>query len=322
VIRHAFGLLLLVIAVGVTGYFIELGRDTNNEEVVALDISQSCDSESGQKRPECLSEKIISYVSKSPEKTGDLFESFWQLEQGSKLSDDARIFSDIAHLAGMALVDKMTIHEVLHACGTAFKQGCIHGAVMEYIEHQYPREVVNNDLFRFCDEITGGQEVLYLNCIHAVGHEFAAKNKIPLPAIVTFCDPLSGVVQDACVSGALMEYSKGEVGLGEHSHAPIGSVELPCRELDEKYQEICYASAGSYRQYNPNQEAFQTSYQFCTDAPFQYRDACIMAVSERALMATALHAERLELICSGIAQENISQKCRSSINDLRASLYN
>lgn len=296
-----------------SGYLIKtsIGQSFYKQEV--LQISQEC---LESNRVSCLNDKIISYISKYPHRTGDIFETFWELEKNGKLSDDPRIFSDIAHEAGMTLTNSgIPLDKALIYCGTTFKQGCIHGVVMEYIDNKYPSGIEASKLFDFCHSISS-ENYIYINCLHGVGHVLAAKNKAPIQTILGLCDSSSSVERFACESGALMEYSKGTTGSGMHSHMPIGKKELPCSELNDKYKKVCYASAGSYRQYEPAQEDFSKSYDFCFSSPKEYIDDCLTGLSERAILASAENKERLNIICGKLESEAIKSACISSIQKL------
>jgi len=306
-------LLLFIPIIILSGYLIKIsiGQNLNKQEV--LKISQEC---LGTDRVNCLNNKIISYISKYPDRTGKIFETFWDLEKSGKLSDDPRIFSDTAHEAGMILADNnISIDKALIFCGTAFKQGCIHGAVMEYIDGKYPSGIEESKLFDLCRTISSENHI-YINCLHGVGHELAAKNKTPIQTVLGLCGSLSDEERFACESGVLMEYSKGTAGSGMHSHMLIGKKDLPCSELDEKYKSVCYASAGSYRQYEPAHEEFSKSYNFCFSIPKEYTNDCLTGLSERAILASAENQQKLNIICEKLESEDNKSACIRSIQKI------
>lgn len=171
--------------------------DTIRLEKKALQISKKC---TGHDRGVCLNEKIISYITQSPEEAGVLLETFWELSKEGKITDDPRIFSDVAHYAGMKLIKQnVSPRKAVHRCGSAFKQGCVHGAIMEYLDHaDSPGEV--EKLFAWCKDISGKSQDIHINCLHGVGHTFAAKNSEEITKVVHFCDPLVGNERSACVS--------------------------------------------------------------------------------------------------------------------------
>lgn len=306
-------LLLFIPIIILSGYLIKIYTSQSFYKQEALQISKEC---SDNNRVECLNIKIISYISKHPDRTGILFEAFWELEKNGILNDDPRIFSDIAHDAGMTLANSNTpLDKALVFCGTTFKQGCIHGVIMEYIDNRYPSEIEVSKLFDFCRKVSI-ENYIYKNCLHGVGHELVVKNKAPIQTVLGLCDSLSAKESFACASGVLMEYSKGTSGSGMHSHTPIGKKDLPCSGLDDKYKPVCYASAGSYRQYEPEQEDFSKSYNFCFASPKEYINDCLVGLSERAILASAENQEKLNDICGKLESEDNKVACISSIKKL------
>ncbi len=289
----------------------------NFSERMALDFYAECDSGVDMHRVYCLEVKIISYISSFPAETGNVFATFWETGKSGKLSDDMRIFSDIAHKAGMVLANSdISLDKALSFCGTTFKQGCIHGVIMEYIDNKYPSEIEASTLFDFCGTVSDENYIIYINCLHGVGHILAAKSRDSIQSILGLCDPLSAEESFACASGVLMEYSKGTAGSGAHAHTPVGKKELPCVELDDEYKSVCYASAGSYRQYQPGQEDFSKSYNFCLNSPEEYIDDCLIGLSERAILASAENQEKLNDICAEIENQDARFACVDSIQKL------
>ena len=290
----AFLFISLAISTGffITGYYPKniVHQIFNDQD--ALHLSAECGNGKSTHRAECLQTKIISHITRFPSETGNIFQIFWELEKKGKLTDDPRIFSDIVHEAGMSLIDSgLPLDKVLSFCGTTFKQGCIHGAVMEYIDTAYPSEMNPLILFDMCHTISQ-DHTIYINCLHGIGHELAAKSKAAIQDIVHMCDPLSYEDRFACASGVLMEYSTGTTGSDFHSHTPIGKKELPCSDIDDTYKAVCYAGAGSYRQYEPMQESFSKSYEFCFHVPKEYVQHCMIGLSERAFLAAAENQEK------------------------------
>lgn len=114
-----------------------------------------------------------------------------------------------------------------------------------------------------------------------------------------------------------MEYSKGTAGSGSHSHMPVGTKELPCAEIDEEYKATCYASAGSYRQYEPDSESFEKSYEFCFSVPEEYIDSCLLGVHERTFIATGENTEKLDKICERLGGEEKVLVCRKTMREAK-----
>lgn len=313
---------LLILVIILIKNFQKGATDKNFSEQMALGFSAECYDITDINRFHCLETKIISYISSFPMETGNVFETFWKLAKSGKLSDDPRFFSDIAHEAGMALADSdISLDKALVFCGTTFKYGCVHGAVMEYIDDKYNSKIEASKLFDLCRTISSANNI-YINCLHGVGHELFTK-KTPVQTILDQCNPLTSEERFACASGVMMEYSKGTAGSGMLSNMSIGKKELPCSELEDKYKSVCYASAGSYRQYQPAQEDFSKSYNFCFSSPKEYIDDCLTGLSERAILASAENQDKLNAICGQIESEDIKSSCISSIQKLtkNSSLY-
>ncbi len=303
-----------VVIIIVGGYIINLVINNSIGKQKALQMSDSC---RGNDRVECLSAQITTYSSYFPKETRNIFDEFWKLEKDGMLSDDSRIFSDIAQNAGVALIEKdVSLDKSLLYCGTTFNGECIRGAVMQYVDTEYPSDIEPQKLFKLCQSVSKDRDT-YLNCLHGVGHELTAKNDLAPRDVLDLCGSLSGEELSACTSGALMEYSKGAAGSGSHSDLPVGKIELPCIDLKDRDQSVCYSSAGAFRQYEPKQEDFSKSYDFCFISPKEHINDCVMGLSERVLLATNESQKKINAICMDVSSKEIERACIKSIQRLK-----
>lgn len=244
---------------------------------------------------------ILAYVTAHPEKTHRLFSGIQKLVASGEWEIDGRTFSDTAHDAGMSLIQQgIPLKQAVMWCGDTFKYGCVHGAVMEYIDTTYPGDIGKGMLVT-CDQFQSRwdpADLVYLNCLHAVGHSFVAHNGGTVETTLDMCSSYlsTGSEISVCGSGVYMEYSTGERGLGYHSHQSVGSIALPCTDdrstttgstiqlitLDNfNWLPICYASSGSYRQYYPDQEPWDETFAYCATLPERYQDDCELGVMDR-----------------------------------------
>ena len=232
--------------------------------------------------------EILTEVRNHPETTARIFDHLWELAVEGGIESDPRIFSDIAHDAGMIIGDQgIDLVTAFSYCGTSFKQACMHGVIMEYIDRMHMHNNSVPEMLYLCDVFS--DSLSKRNCYHGVGHEFAATMHGTLIQTLSFCKNLhpEESMESACESGVLMEYSK----------EPTEFKELPCKDLPDEFKRVCYASEGSYQQYYPGQKEFFASYQYCSAVPKQYVLSCMLGVSERALMATAKNADRAYAFC-------------------------
>jgi len=295
-----FALLYLAIQEGERGVLL-VEDEMSPAAQRAFEISEDCQLDATSDRQHCISLKIYEEIDHNPEQTGPLFDAFWHLAVSGDIEDDPRIFSDMVHEMGMVLVQKdISVGDAFSYCGESFKQGCMHGVIMEYVDVHYQNDIGPGGLIEICDDFENVME--NDNCLHGVGHMLAAKIDSPLESVLGECERAESSLREvrACESGVLMEYSKGDAGSGFHSHAPTGSIELPCDTVDESYKSVCYGSAGSYRQYHPNQEPFFSSYTFCASALAPYDFHCMLGVSERGIIATAKDPARTYNLCDGL----------------------
>lgn len=276
------------------------------EIALAQKIAEECAPEiTQQARKNCYESKILTAINQDPTKTNKIFTDIWDLAVKQKITDDPRIFLDPAHEAGMMLASKkIPLEEAFAFCGTTFKQGCMHGYIMEYIDDTYTKEADLKSFKAVCENIK--DPLSKINCIHGLGHELTAKIKKDLPEVLVSCKDIAENPSElsACQSGISMEYTKGKPSTGNHSHNAVGLVRLPCTTLPDEYKKTCIASEGAYRQYNPSHEDFKTTYNFCLSNDAEYIPSCMLAVSERAVIATAENAEKEIALCNQLKNEH------------------
>lgn len=310
--RWKFFLLLLIPITLLLGYFFTKTISHNKNKQAAQRIVEQC---LEKDQPSCLQAAIVSFVSQYPKSAGKIMDAFWELAQNGEFAGDPRIFSDIVHIVGRTLVqNNVPVKKALVWCGLSFKQGCIHGAVIEYLDREYPAEVNAGTVFEWCRQTVRFNTPVYLNCLHGAGQALMAHNQLPIEALLNLCESfLPTSAQSACTSGMFMEYSKGANHHSDQPHATVGSQDLPCERLEEKYKPVCYVSAGSYRQYNPGQEEFNKSYNFCFSAPPEYVDDCLLGLSEQVAMTVGASQEKLEEVCNSLQNEKNKSACLETV---------
>lgn len=278
----------------------------------AKELSDTC---TGSDRFTCITMQVLLLVKENPKALKPLFKSFSILIKDGTLTDDPRLFSPLIHEVGMELAfNKIPPETAFDYCPLNFKAGCLHGVVMEYLD-----EVDSNDtltLAAFCD-FAEVDPTLYKNCIHGVGHELTAKTQGPLNEIVTQCKVLDATLLSACASGVFMEYSTGVSGTGEHAHKQsIGSIILPCEEVDSEFQATCYSSLAAYRQYLPSTEAFEETLITCQTVPAKHQDACLLGLAEKIYTAEAQDLKAAQTNCESLP--SFQTQCKDALDQIKA----
>lgn len=309
--KQHWGILALCIATILIVASVQLHWFNNISGAAA--IVSECETKKIGERAACFDSKILKAIDQNPDQTDTILTGLWKLSIDGKISEDARIFSDVAHEAGMLLAEKnIPLLRAFSWCGESFKQGCMHGVIMEYIDRNYPGEVESKKFQSLCK--TFSNPLFKNNCLHGVGHELAAKGKKNLVSVLKLCQNIARdqIEKSACEGGVLMEFSKGTMGSGQHSHEAVGKMDLPCDKLPENFKMVCYGAAGSYRQYNPGEEKFSTTYNFCTSIPSSYIFQGMLGVSERVILATAENAGRALAICRDLSEDQ-QKMCLTSM---------
>ncbi len=283
---------------------IFLVTPTPNE---ALSLSNRCQVED---RTTCLSIEILAITKQNPEQLIPLFTEFSTLLKNKTITDDPRIFSPIVHEVGMELAfNKIPPAEAFELCPLNFKAGCLHGVVMEYLD-----ELPTVD-FAFCD-FAESNPTYYSNCIHGIGHVLAAKTTGDLNETLPLCTLTDSALNHACVTGVFMEFSTGVHGTGHHTHEPpVGSILLPCAEVDAPYQSSCYPSMSSYHQYLPTTEPFTETAQSCLAAPTEFQNACLLGLAEKILTSTAQDTNKSHTMCETLNSTQI-ESCKDSVDHI------
>ncbi len=264
-------------------------------------------------REQCITASFLLYADEHPENVKALFEETVDLLKKRDISDDPRIFSPIVHAIGMQLAQQsISPTDAFQWCGTSFKQGCMHGFMMEHIELHHD-DVQVEQLFSLCD-FALNEHVSYRNCVHAVGHEIAAKMRGDLSALLEFCDDRA-MSQD-CASGVMMEYSTGEYGTGGHSHMPAGTRRLPCGELQHHYQATCFAADVAYRLYLPGRESFDVTADHCMAVPIEFRRACMLGVAEKIFTVSAENINVAHERCGSLSSIATATECSFAMREI------
>lgn len=275
----------LVFLIIILGGFILLNSYRQNDY---QSILNTCANTNQNKYASCLGKELLDYANKNPDKTGKLLTYIYHNARHEK-PIDLRLLSEFSHHAGMVLASKqLNLSEAAQACGSSFKGGCLHGFVMDRLDDETfdPDQITTMNDYCIPLKKSGQMNSFYMNCLHGVGHEFWAKGHTDLNHALAFCDNL--VRKDykyACWSGVIMEYSKTGTSTGHHSHAMTADKDVPCQGLDAKYQQICYTSQGSYRQYYPGKENIEVTYKYCASVPSGYTISCKAAATDRLKLA-------------------------------------
>ncbi len=170
----------------------------------------------------CIQDKIFNNLSTNPVIAAGLLNRVWEEAKNNNFAIDLRIFSPVAHEVGMKLYDSKTgLKTAINYCGNSFKDACVHGALMEYIDANYA--------------------------------------------------PSDGAV---------------------------GQIIFDCTKVAENYKHTCYASLGSYKQYEANSEPWQETFKFCASLPDIYKNDCFAGADERLLMALGGDNRQIEKICN------------------------
>jgi hypothetical protein len=265
----------------------------------------------------CLKARMWSFSINHPAQTGVMLSSVYsQARQVRPI--DLRDMSETAHEIGMALAQKnsYSLKTAVKYCGLSFKGACLHGFIMEELEKPSVEALYSTNLINYCGNLRAkdtADNIEYLNCLHGVGHELWVKNSLPLGATLSLCNPLPDLAtKSACMSGELMEYSKDSPRIGLHSHNKAGIKELPCSDLSDKTQlSVCYATAGSYGQYESSTQPLQITMQYCLGAPNAYKNVCLNEVFSQLLFGTGGDKTAAFRLCSPLPAE-YATVCRVS----------
>jgi hypothetical protein len=297
---------LAILILGITQLFLLPGETSE-----ALSLSDRCQ---GEDREACLSIEILAVAHDNPEQLIPLFDQFSALLKNKTLTDDPRIFSPIVHEVGMELAfNKIPPAEAFALCPLNFKAGCLHGVVMEALDDSHANDP--KELLAFCD-FAQTNPTYYSNCIHGIGHVLAAKTTGDLNETLPLCTLTDSALEHACTTGVFMEFSTGVHGTGHHTHEPpIGNILLPCAEVDAPYQNSCYPSMSSYRQYLPTTESFIETAQSCLAAPTEFQNACLLGLAEKILTSTAQDTNKAHTMCETLDSTQV-ESCKDSVDHI------
>lgn len=312
----------IIAVVVLVGLFL-IFKENELQNTEAYKISQSCKVE---KRMGCITSKVLAVVDKNPEIARIIFNDFANLLKNKIITDDPRLFSPLIHYVGMELADlKVEPKQAFEDCGYNFKQGCLHGYIMERLENIYGNQPFDDgaqkmvkDFFLACD-FAKKIPFEYNNCIHAVGHEIAAKQKGTINDVLEWCKEAPMNTTNHCVSGALMEFSTGRHGNGKHTHDPLsGAAMLPCEEAKEEFESTCYAAQAAYVQYVPGRESFLQTANYCSSVPEKYRDSCILGLAEKIFTVNVENPEEAKKNCESFLDKNSIDECKVAVEEIES----
>ncbi len=170
---------------------------------------------------------------------------------------------NLHHLGADYFLAQVPFNELLTRCPLLMKDGCVHGYVMQFAYEQGIEQVQKQ---------CGALEVarLRLGCMHALGHSYLEQNDFSvLNAEKNFCRGFTNTDYRACVSGLFHEYTKGgtRTDHSKYYHTHKIYIAPDCNIFTGDMITYCYAAQGSFRQYYPDAEPLQTTYDFCDTAP-------------------------------------------------------
>jgi len=265
-----------------------------------------------QLQVQCISDLGVKLTTDDPKVADEFQQSLLKLVAQGKVSNDAREFSDLVHDLGMQIASSnLPLSDKLKACGSTFKYACFHGILMQEME-----SMSVGDLVDFCaGSLFTSLPAWRANCLHAFGHTLATREPGGLVAAAKSCNYDNASDLMACVSGVLMEYSRGGLGKSEHSHEPVYTVPLDCSDFsDYDYQRVCFASVGSYRQYAANFEDFTTTAEIC-NAAGEFAQVCQQASWERLFLARGYSQSKSIEKCAELPSE-LNDACQNFIDTL------
>ncbi len=310
----------ILLIIGITFLMVQSG--TFNVKKTATAIIKECSKTLTTDQEDCFQKNVLAIVKREPLQGGDLIDELWTLSKNGTFTGDPRIFSPIAHDVGMAMIDsQIALNNTIQSCGQAFKDGCIHGAVMEYVEKSYPKSQ-KNQFIGICNKMYSNNEIQewqYANCIHGIGHILEARTTTSLPTTIELCNYFPNAYRGACASGVFMQASEGsanddELMPGMNMDAVVGTANFDCSSISTDYQPICYSSAGSYRQYEANSESWQDSFTFCLQVPTLFQNDCMAGLDERLLISTADNQQKALEVCGSLSQALIP-KCNGLLTE-------
>lgn len=211
----------------------------------------------------------------------------------------------------MHLVETNTpLAEAISLCPLSFRGGCIHGVIMEYLD-TVQSENISTWPKTVCEPFKK-TSIVYKNCFHALGHEFAAKSKENLNGMLLLCKNVPSGYRSDCLYGVLMEFSKGESGSGRHLEIPVGKYTPSCEPLEEDFKITCYTSVGFYGQYEADGESLETTYKKCELLPEIYKQYCFEGIAGALLFSEATDRGSASLRCKVLPSKFINI-CLTSI---------
>jgi hypothetical protein len=307
---YLFTALVFAIVLGIFGTRMLLIAKTTSPispgVALAQQMSGQCKNENVKARQICLEKLMIQKTTADPDSASGMLMGFSKLLQSGAIKDDPRLFSPIVHEIGMTLADNVPdLKKPMSLCNFDFRGACVHGVVMEYIDDRYAGANPAT-FFGLCNNAVDDKGspdgyLEYMNCIHGLGHEFAAKINGSLSDMLAPCETLAVQYQDECTSGVFMEYSKGAAGEGRHSDAPVGTKELPCADVQPNFQSSCYTSAGFYRQYEVTSESWTASYTFCSTMPAAHQNDCFGGVLSALLFSNGGDQQKSLAVCNSLS---------------------
>jgi hypothetical protein len=234
---------------------------------------------------------ITTQAKTNPASIKKFFKEAWQLAREQKLQEDPRIFFEPIHEAGMALVqNERSLQSTLKYCPQEFRQGCIHGVVMEYMRQH--KEISNEQMLHQCTSLDENKtpELLRLNCIHGIGHGILYKGN-SLEEGIAFCNTIPDKNDAiACAGGALMEHSRADMH--------IGTKDIDCTPYTDTLRLTCIYYKYRHKQIHPIQTPFAQTLSECATLPDIENYMCTLGVSEEIVFATGGNLKKITQLCA------------------------
>jgi hypothetical protein len=124
-------------------------------------------------------------------------------------------------------------------CASGCMEGCHHGVIESYISTQGERSINTN----FCKELGQGEQLLYRQCLHGLGHALMRHNVVPFDMALKQCGQLdSSFAVTTCEGGVQMEFSDFFVEQGIDSL--VENVPTMCDDVSTSAKVRCIESVG------------------------------------------------------------------------------
>ena len=222
----------------------------------------------------------------------------------------------VAHDAGMLIFQKFNnLFDAFSFCNGIFAYGCEHGVITEYLDRKsFDTPITAKKVAAVCDELVENGKFSspsfgYSQCIHVIAHSLVAKLKGNLKEALHECESLPSSI--LCKRGVLQEYSRGESHLGRHSHQDIGTINLPCHDLEAAHKTECYFYLGRRSREFSKEKTLSQSHEICLQIPAEFKLDCIRGLATDIVVSTFENVDRSVETCNDL--EGIQDDCLKAL---------